>query len=65
MTTITISIPDDRLQQLKEKASRFRVTPEDLVRVSIEELLTRPEEAFRRAVEYVLNKNAELYRRLA
>ena len=64
-TTITISLPDDRLQKLKEIAARFSVAPEELVRVSIEELLTRPEEEFRRALEYVLNKNAELYRRLA
>jgi predicted transcriptional regulator len=65
MTTITISLPDDRLQKLKEIAAQFSVAPEELVRVSIEELLTRPEEDFRRALEYVLNKNAELYRRLA
>ncbi|MBM2849174.1 MAG: hypothetical protein HW418_2116 [Anaerolineales bacterium] len=65
MTTITISLPDDRLQKLKEIATRFSVAPEELVRVSIEELLTRPEEDFRRALEYVLSKNAELYRRLA
>jgi len=65
MTTITISLPDDRLQKLREIATRFRVAPEELVRVSIEELLTRPEEEFRQALEYVLNKNAELYRRLA
>ena len=65
MTTITISLPDDHLQKLKEIATRFSVAPEELVRVSIEELLTRPEEDFRRALEYVLNKNAELYRRLA
>ena len=65
MTTITISLPDDRLQKLKELATRFSVAPEELVRVSIEELLTRPEEDFRRALDYVLNKNAELYRRLA
>jgi predicted transcriptional regulator len=65
MTTITISLPDDRLQKLKEIATRFSVAPEELVRVSIEELLTRPEEDFRHALEYVLSKNAELYRRLA
>ena len=65
MTTITIAIPDDRLSRLKEIAARFSVTPEDLVRVSIEELLSRPEESFREAVDYVLQKNAELYRRLA
>ena len=65
MTTITISLPDERLQKLKEIATRFSVAPEELVRVSIEELLTRPEEDFRRVLEYVLKKNAELYRRLA
>ena len=65
MMTITIALPDDRLQKLQEIAVRLRVAPEELVRVSIEELLTRPEEDFRRALDYVLNKNAELYRRLA
>ena len=65
MTTLTISLPEDRLQQLKERAARFRIAPEELVRASIEELLTRPDEEFQRALTYVLNKNAELYRRLA
>lgn len=65
MTTITITIPDDRMTRLKEIAVRFGITPEDLVRVSLEDLLARPEEDFQRAVDYVLNKNTELYRRLA
>jgi len=65
MTNITISISDDRMQKLREKASRFQVAPEELVRVSLEDLLARPEEDFRQALEYVLNKNAELYQRLA
>jgi hypothetical protein len=65
MTTLTISLPEDRLQQLKEQAARFRIAPEELVRASIEELLTRPDEEFQRALTYVLTKNAELYRQLA
>lgn len=65
MTNITISISDDRKQLLREKASRFQVAPEELVRVSLEDLLTRPEADFTRALEYVLQNNAELYRRLA
>jgi predicted kinase len=65
MTTITVALPDDRLRQLKEMAKSFGITPEQLVQVSIEELLNRPEDSFRQAVEYVLKKNAELYRRLA
>ena len=65
MNRITVTIPDDRLSKLQEIAARFQITPEDLVRVSIDELLARPEEDFRQAAEYVLNKNSELYHRLA
>ena len=65
MINITISISDDRMQKLREKASRFQVAPEDLVRASLEDLLALPEDDFRQALEYVLNKNTELYQRLA
>lgn len=65
MSTITITVSDDRLAKLKEVAARFNVTAEDLVRVSIDELLSRPEESFKKAADYVFDKNSELYRRLA
>lgn len=65
MTTITITLPDDRLRQLQELAARFQVAPEDLLRVSFEELLTRSDETFQQAVRHVLAKNADLYQRLA
>jgi hypothetical protein len=63
MSSITVPLSDDALAKLRETAGRLGVSPEELVRVSIEELLGRPDEAFERAAEYVLNKNAELYRR--
>jgi antitoxin FitA len=62
---LTISLPEDRLQQLQERAARLHIAPEELVRASIEELLTRPDEEFQRALTYVLNRNAELYRQSA
>ena len=65
MTTIMIELPRERLQKLREMAQRFGVSMEDLVRVSIEDMLTQPEEQFRKAASYVLKKNAELYKRLA
>jgi predicted transcriptional regulator len=65
MDAITIPLSSDDLAKLREMADRYGITPEELARVSIEELLTRPEEEFQRAVEYVLEKNAELYRRLS
>lgn len=65
MTTITVDLPEDRVLRLKEVADLLHVTPEELVRVSIEELLARPDEAFQQAARYVVDKNGELYRRLA
>ena len=65
MTTYTITIPNDRLKKLEELAERFRVAPEELVRASLEELLSRPLDDFQKVVERVLSKNAELYKRLA
>ena len=65
MATITITLSEEKWAQLKEKAKRYRVSPEELLRASLEELLARPDEEFRRAMTYVLSKNAELYRRLA
>lgn len=65
MSTITINLADEQLQQLNEIATRFKVAPEELVRASVEELLAKPDEGFQQALEYVLRKNANLYKRLA
>ncbi len=65
MATLTITLLGEKWTQLKEKARRYQVTPEELLRVSLEELLTRPDEDFQQAINYVLVKNAELYQRLA
>ena len=65
MAAITIELPSERLQKLQEMAIKFGVSMEDLVRVSVEDMLTQPEEEFRKAAEYVLKKNVELYKRLA
>ena len=65
MNTITISLSDERAQQLREIGERFGVRPEDLVRISVEELLAKPDEAFEKATNYVLKKNKDLYDRLA
>jgi len=65
MHTIIITLPNDRLTKLQEIAARLQISPEELARAGVEELLTRPEETCQRAIDYVLKKNAELYRRLA
>lgn len=65
MTQFTITIPDDRMLRLQELATRLQITPEELVRASIEEIVSRPEGEFERAADYILKKNTELYHRLA
>ncbi len=65
MTDITVSLSNDHIKELKEKSSRLGLTLEELVLLSIEEILARPDEEFRQAMDYVLQKNAELYQRLA
>lgn len=65
MATITIELPSEGLLKLQEMAQKFGVSMEELVRVSVEDMLTQPEEQFRKAAQYVLKKNAELYKRLA
>lgn len=65
MATIMVTLPGERLLQLREIAARLGVEPEDLARVSIEDLLNRPDEAFEQAMENLLTKNADLYKRLA
>ena len=44
--TLTITLSDDRLAKLRAIADRFHINPEDLPRISIEEL---PEESFQQA----------------
>lgn len=65
MTTITIEIPEERLTALAQRAKALGVTTEDLIRLSIAELLMRPAPAVQQAIDYVVQKHADLYRRLA
>ena len=64
MTTISIPLADERLKQLRLRADRSGVTPEEYLQRRVEEFLEGPEE-FHEAAAYVLKKNSELYRRLA
>jgi hypothetical protein len=64
MVTYTISLSEKQSQQLREIADRYNVAPEELIRASVGDLLTRPQNDFQMALEYVLKKNRELYERL-
>jgi hypothetical protein len=64
VSTLTITLDDDKLRSLQEAADRLGLPVEDVVRASIDNYLAR-QQSVREAMEYVLHKNAELYRRLA
>lgn len=63
--TISITLSEKQLGELQSIADRLHLTPEDLARAGVEDLLKRADEAFQGASDRVLSKNAELYRRLA
>ncbi len=65
MKTLEVTLPEDVASRLQETAQKLGVSPEDLVRISLEEKLARLDEGFLEAARYVLEKNAELYKRLA
>ena len=65
MDVFTVELPEAQAQQLRERARDAGVSPEQLLRVGVEEWLSRPGQDFERAAAHVLRKNQELYRRLA
>jgi antitoxin FitA len=65
MSTITITLPEEKVNKIREIAKNMNIQPEDLVKMGIEDLISIPEAEIRKAMSYVLNKNMELYVRLA
>ena len=65
MEVFTITLPQDQTERLRELAREAGVSPEQLLRASVEEWLDRPGRDFAAAAAYVLEKNRDLYRRLA
>ena len=62
---LSIDLSPAQADRLRLEAERLGLTPEDLARAAIADLLATPGEDFKAAADRVLNKNAELYRRLA
>ncbi len=65
MESLVINLSADRLDHLKRMADQLHVSPEELARATVEDMLSLPDEAFRASAERVLKANTDLYRRLA
>jgi len=62
---LSIDLSPAQADRLRLEADRLGLTPEDLARAIIVDLLASPGDDFSAAAERVLKKNEELYRRLA
>ncbi|HKV37805.1 MAG TPA: CopG family transcriptional regulator [Blastocatellia bacterium] len=65
MKTVELELPEDIIAKLEKASAQLGISPEQLLRLSVEEKLTRLDDEFDNAADYVLRKNAELYKRLA
>jgi len=65
MTTMTLQIDDAKADELRRKAQRLGLEPEQLLTASVDDLIAQPNADFDQAAKRVLSKNRELYRRLA
>lgn len=62
---LSVDLSTAQAERLRVEAERLGLTPEDLARAAIADLLANPGEDFKAATDRVLKKNEELYRRLA
>lgn len=65
MATLTISLSDEEMRRLEELSKREGLTVEQMVRLSVRDLVSRPDDYFLIAAKRVIEKNSELYRRLS
>jgi len=62
---VTFELPPAQAEKLRQTAQELGISPSELARAAVTDLLTERDDDFRRAAERILRKNADLYRRLA
>ncbi len=62
---LAFELPPAQADKLREEAKRLGLTPEDLARAALADLVGTPDAEFRAATARILQKNQELYGRLA
>ena len=62
---LAFELPPAQAEKLRAEAERLGISPEDLARAALTDLLANPDADFRAAASRVLAKNEELYKRLA
>jgi hypothetical protein len=62
---LAIELPPVQADKLRAEAARLGLSPEDLARAALSDLLSTPDTEFQDAARRVLAKNRDLYKRLA
>ena len=62
---LALELPSAQAEVLRQEAQRLAISPEDLARAVLADLLSASDSEFRAASTRVLRKNQDLYRRLA
>jgi hypothetical protein len=62
---LAFELPPAQAERLQKEAARLGVTPDELARAALADLLAVQDPDFEAAARRVLDKNRELYRRLA
>ena len=62
---VVFELPPAEGEKLRQAAEQLGISPSELARAAVTDLLAERDDAFRQAAERVLRKNAELYCRLA
>ena len=62
---VAFELPAAQAEKLRQEAERLGVSPDELARAAVADLLAVRDEDFRVAAERALRKNDDLYRRLA
>ena len=62
---LAIDLPTAQADKLRAEAERLGLSPEDLARAVLNDLLSTPDAQFQDAARRALVKNQDLYKRLA
>jgi plasmid stability protein len=62
---LAFELPTAQAEKLRGEAARLGISPEDLARAALTDLLGAPDAEFEAAAARIIAKNRDLYKRLA
>ena len=63
MKTLSITLEDNKLDLLENRAKEFGLPLNDLITATVDDLISKSDKEFEKAMKYVIKKNKSLYER--